>query len=58
MFLPERYDIDIPSVKLNEYLLNRSHPLGWSKANYFFEHSIETADVLRKIVLDVISKMK
>lgn len=58
MFLSELYDIEIAPAKLSEYLLNRSHPLGWSKANYFFEHAIENADVLQKILLDIISENK
>lgn len=58
MFLPEQYKIEIATAKLNEYLLNRSHPFGWSKANYFFGHAIESMDVLQKILIDIISRNK
>jgi hypothetical protein len=56
MFLDEQYSIEIAPAKLHEYLLNRSHPLGWSKASYFFEHGIESVKTLQNILLNIVSK--
>ncbi len=56
MHLPELYTIEIGASKMSGYLLNPSHPLGWSKAKYFFEHGIISEDELRKILLKIISE--
>lgn len=56
MLLPEQYSIEIPASKLDGYLLNRSHDLGWSKANYFFEHGVNTTNLLKNVLLQIISQ--
>lgn len=52
--LPDQFQIDIPSAKINDYLLNSHHRDGWSKAKFFRKHRFATEEDVKILLASII----
>jgi len=55
MLLPNRNRAYIPELKLTRYLLSLSHPVGKSKARFFYAHGfdVQNADLMEDRLLQI-----
>ncbi len=56
MKLTDSYRIEIHGSKLTGYLLNPMHPNSWSKAKFFMDAGITSADVLQAILIELVNE--